>query len=325
MSKNYRNLLTLFLIISIGFFSTFPASAKKSEKLIESLNLRDFKLLPETKGDKKELIEYVNYLEGEYKNHSDVFSAAIPYGLSLIDKGDTEKAFKIFEKAEKDFIGNPSPKVYKAWALACNEDYIAAKNIWLPIAYEKYNAGITGYNSGIWLPYHIDAIFGLLLIKDYLPKEDKAEVNKVVSEIIVHFQKQPKFLAVTTLEDLNNGRLKEAEEKMLNGLSSEPNNPILLTLQGWLSYINGDYEDTIELLNKANDINPTSPTNNLMRVKTFVALGDKEEAISALRDLEESDPTLVLTEADRKKMLISVKKNIFSGVASKFLKDKQKN
>lgn len=323
MNKTCKNLLSFLLIISVGFFSLIPAYAKKNNKLIESLKLKDFILLPEAKADKKKLNEHLNYLESEYKTHSDVFSVAIPYGLALIDSGKTEKAYEVFEKAEKDFIGNPSPKVYKAWSLACNKDYPQAKTIWLPYAYEKYNAGITGFSSGIWLPYHVDSILGLLLIKDYLPKDDSKEIDKVVSEIIVHFTRQPKFTAIRVLEDINNGKLEDAEDKLFNGLSGESNNPILLTLQGLISYIKGNYDEAFELVNKANDINPTSPTNNFMRVKILAALGDNEEALNALRDLEDSDPTLELTESDRKRMLMPVKKSIFSGIASKFTGSKK--
>src|SRR3989338_2688632 len=84
-------------------------------KWTESLKLRDFCLSPECFELKAGLKTYSKNLEKLYKEKPNGFSIAIPYGYTLIDLGESEKAHRVWEQATKDFIANPTPAVYKAW------------------------------------------------------------------------------------------------------------------------------------------------------------------------------------------------------------------
>lgn len=250
-------------------------------KWTEALTLKDFYLSPnfiELKQNNK-LNEYKNTLRKNYGKNPDVFSAAVEYGLILIDLRELDRAKEIWERAVNDFQGNPTPKVYKAWIDACKGDYLVAKNVWYPIAKEKLDGGI---NVSIWFPYHVDSVVGLNSIKNYLPPKEKEEVEKLVNEIAKHFANNPKFASILITNDLQSGRLKEATEKFTNILNRYPDEPLTITLLGVSQLIIGDNKEALKLFDKANDLNPYSPTNHLMRARALHALNKDKESKLAL-------------------------------------------
>lgn len=306
---------------SISFF-------KKKNPVIDGLRFKDFFVYSQKARERKKLNEYKSYFEEEYKNRGDVFSVAIQYGLVLIELGDLDKAYQVFEKGVNDFAQNPAPVVYKGWILGAQGHSLSAKKLLYPIAKEKIDQGISGFMSGLWLPYHVDAVVGLALIRDYLPDDDKQEVDNLFSQkfydkTILDFKSQPKLTACAVAKDLQQGNISKAESKLAEALKLHPEDHILLTLQGSVKYSKGDYEGAKELLEKANAINPDSPTNNLLLARTLYALGNKEEAINKVNLALELDPKWEFA-SEVKDLLVTQRKGVLS-VFSGFFKERKEN
>ena len=274
-------------------------------KWTEALKLRDYYLLPELPEVKLsgKLTSYKEALAKEYEKTPNVFSAAVQYGLLLIDLGELDKAQAVWERAVNDFMSNPTPKAYKAWVDACKGNYLQAKEAWLPIAQQKIDNGIVGLGAGIWLPSHIDSVVGLSLIKNYLPSKDKKEAEEAVQKIVTHFSNIPKFASILTAEDLQNGKLKKASLSITNILTKFPDDPITLTLDGIEHLINGQYEDALKSLDKANEMYSNSPINNLMRARALFALKKEKESFALFDKLAKFDPVWNLTKGEKKKFL----------------------
>lgn len=276
-----------------------------SVRWLENLKLRDFILsreFLELKGTR--LKDYRINLEKGYISNPDVFSAAVSYGLLLIDLGEFDRAKSVWERAVEDFYANPTPKVYKAWVDAAAGNYLEAKNAWFPVAQEKINLGISGSKSGIWLPHHVDAVVGLYLIKDYLPEIDKKEASEASLEIAKHFANNPKFASILIIDDLNNGRLTEAAGRISNILQREPENPTTITLLGIANLISGHNEDALRILEKANELHPSSPSNYLMRARILYSMARKKEASLLLEKAIELDQTLNSFLKKKEKFLV---------------------
>lgn len=260
----------------------------------ETLKLKDFYLYSGTLvvRDKVNSDSYLVTLEKTYKEHPSVYSIAIQYGLALIDIGDFEKAEEVWNRAVKDFGPNPTPPVYKAWIEASMGNILAAKDVWFPIAKQKYDVGIISYDAGIWLPYHVDALLGLCLIKDYLPTQDREEIEPVINKILKHFGSNSKFEAARIMEDLRNGRITSAEKRLDHILKVDPLEPTLLTLQGIYYILTGNNEEALKSLDTANDIYKFSPTNHLMRARVLYAMKNKKDSSIAFEKAVKLDKYL---------------------------------
>lgn len=302
-------IVNLFIVLSLTlsfFTATLPNLAAEEELILveqtqseedtsikwtETLRLRDFYLSDDTIELRNKLKEYQGVLENTYKEHPSVFSTAVQYGSLLVDLGEIDKAKVVWDRAMKDFVSNPVPLVYRAWAYACKGDYITSKNTWYPIAMEKVNLGISGFDARVWLPFHVDAVLGLYLIKDYLPEKDKKEVTEAVLNIAKHFANSYKFAAILINEDLRAGRLQAAEKKINNILKRYPDQPTTLTLAGVLNLLKGNHQEALTFFDKANEFYPFSPTNHLMKARTLFAMDRKKESKAIVKKLEEEDPT----------------------------------
>lgn len=279
--------------------------AKVNARWLENLKLRDFVLTKELlELDKDKLRNYRIDLEKKYISTPDVFSIAVSYGLLLIDLGETERAKSLWDRAAlEDFPANPTSKVYKAWVDALKGNYLEAKNTWYEIAKEKIDLGISGHKAGVWLPYHIDAVLGLYLIKDYLPEKDKKEAGEAALEIAKHFGKNPKFASILVINDLNNGNLVEAAEKLDNLLKIAPDNPTVITLLGIAQLVSGNLDLALQVLEDANKLYPNSPTNHLMRARALYATNKKNEALSLFDSALKLEPSLAAYTKKSKKLL----------------------
>ena len=256
-------------------------------KWTETLKLKDFYL---TSGysEINDKLKYKEDLAKIYKEHQNVFSTAIEYGLLLIDLGKSDEAKIVWGIAEKDFFANDTPKIYKAWVQAINGDYLASKNIWYPIIKEKLDFDA---NSGLWLSSHIDALIGLTLIKNYLPQKDKEEVQNVVDRFGRKLQ-SPRLATIYAASDLQAGKIKKTIRRIEGVLSVNPNEPALITLYGITKLINGEYNEALNLFNKSIKIYPNSPTAHLMKARAFYALKNEKEAVIALEEAKNLDPGL---------------------------------
>ena len=272
-------------------------------KWTENLRLRDFYLSSEAIELKDRLRGYSDHLEKQYKEHPSVFAAAIPYGSVLIDLGEIDKAHAVWERAVKDFFSNPTPKAFKAWVDACKGDYSQAKDIWMKYAKEKLDVGVTGHSAGIWLPCHVYSVLGLHLIKNYLPDEEKVEVEKVVNEIAKHFPRKILFASILITNDLQAGRLKSAQEKIEELMESNKEDPTLVTLLGIAELLKNNYETSIQYLDEAIKIAPTQPTNHLMKARALYALKKKKEAKVEMGEAIKLDPTLGQSGKEEKLLL----------------------
>lgn len=257
----------------------------------ESLGLKDFYVSPTTiqVNANKNLKNYNEHLETQYKEHSDTFSVAIEYGLFSIDRGDIEKADQIFTKAVNDFKGNPTPPIYKAWVDALKGNYKSAKDVWYKTLKEKV-AG--GYNNLFWLPSDADAVIGLYCIENYLPESEKEEVKTLVDDISKHLGAHPKVKAILISKDLQSGRLKLAGTKLASTLAKNPEEPIIIGLLGISQLITGHNNEALKLLDKSNELYPFSPTVNLMRARALFALDEKKESKLAYKKAIELDASL---------------------------------
>ena len=286
-------------------------SAKKKSKgssLVwnESLRLEDFYLMPEALNAKKDDLEkYKDIMKKEYKEHPDVFSVAISFGLLLIDLGETDKAEVVWNRALKDFHSNETPKVYKAWLDAKKGNYSQAKEVWYPIAREKFDNGIVGIDARIWLPYHIDSVLGLYLIKDNFPQEEKEDIEKVTLKIAGSFPSVPKFAAILASEALKEGHLEDAAKYLGAALSTNPFDGALVTLLGVSQLVAKDYNLALELFNKAVEYSPKGVTNHIMKARTLYAMGKKKESLEEFDKLLESNP--YITFNNKKEKFLSTK------------------
>ena len=270
----------------------------------ESLRLEDFYLMPEALNAKKDDLErYKDILKKEYKEHPDVFSSAISFGLLLIDLSDLDKAEVVWNRALKDFRSNETPKVYKAWLEARKGNYTAAKDAWYPIAKEKFDRGIVGIEAGIWLPYHIDSTLGLYLIKDNFPEEEKEDIEKITLKIAGSFPSVPKFAAILASEALKEGRLEDAAKYLGAALEKNPSDGSLVTLLGISQLIAKDYNLALELFNQAIEFSPWGATNHLMKARTLYALGKKKESLEEFDNLLESNPSITFNPEKKEKYL----------------------
>lgn len=280
---------------------------KPQVKWLETLRPKDFVLLNEITQiikDKK-LDSYKKDLEARYKETPDVFSSAITYGLLLIDLGEYEKANLVFERAIKDFKSNQTPIVYKGWVDICRGNYIQAKDALYPTVMEKINTGITGINSGIWLPYHVDAVVGLYLLKNNLPEKDKAEIEKIVNDIAKHFLTNPRFASILISEDLNQGRIQEATENFSIILPKSPEDPTILTLLGTSQLLTGHLDEALTLFDQVNDLYPFSTTSYLMKARTLHLMKKKEEANVLIEKAFQLDPQLKKLTKEKDKLLLA--------------------
>ena len=340
MSRRNLSLLlitALCLIVSLFTVPVFGAEKgdnpktskkqffKKKSHLIKDLRFGDFPLVTDFQGDKTKLQKYTTeVLQEQYKATPRVFSSAIPYGLALIDLDQIDKAYDIFDQAEKDFIGNPTPKAYKGWVLGSTGDYQKAYEYLYPLAKEKYDAGVIGFSSGIWLASHIDSIIGLALIKDKLPQEEKENATVIVDAVMKYFKGQPKVTAIKVVNDINRGNFEEAKKKIEYVKSIGQDYPLLDTLLGAISYAEGDFEESLKHFDLASETNPYSPTNYLMRARTLLALGEKEKALDSIDLALEYDPNYEFASEEKQKIL-NPKKSFFSVLAGIFTRDSKQN
>ena len=293
-------LLSLNIILPVLAIESEPIQQVKSKdeseemkdsfKWTETMRLRDFYLSPGFLELKDKVEDYRKTLAKQYTETPDVFSTAIEYGILLIDSGKIDDADMVLSRAVLDFRNNPTPKVYKAWVDACKGNYLEAKNVWYEIAKEKLDRGVVGYGAGIWLPYHVDAVLGLYLIKDYLSEKDKQEVGKAVEDIAKHFAARPKFASILIAKDIQTGQLKSASDKLTQFLNSGVEDPMLITLLGITQLVTEHYDEALKLFDKSNELYPYSPTNRLMRARALYALKNKKEAENVLSEAIKLDP-----------------------------------
>ena len=282
---------------------TSPEDTMGKNKWTESLRFMDFYLSEEALELKDRLRAYGDHLEKQYKEHTSVFAASIPYGSVLIDLGEIDKAKVVWDRAVKDFFANPAPKAFKAWVDALKGDYIPAKEVWMKYAKEKIDSGITGQSAGMWLPCHVYSVLGLHLIKNYLPHEEKTEVEKVVNEIAKHFPQKVLFASILITDDLQSGKLASAQEKIELLMGKNPGNPTLITLLGITELLKGNYEIAIQHLDKAIEIAPTQPTNHLMKARALYALKRKEEAKVEIANAIKLDPAIIQSIKEKELLL----------------------
>ena len=267
---------------------------KKVQAWNEILRLQDFYVLPEifslTKERRK---EYRETLKKEYTEHPDVFSSAIAFGLMLIDMEELDKADVVWERALKDFRRNDTPVIYNAWLKARQGEYLQAQDAWYPIAKEKFDYGIRGYGSRIWLPYHVDSVLGLYLIEDQIPEEQKKErYEEIVLEIARNYPNTAKLAAITISEALKEGRLEDAGHRLAFALESAPEDPVLITLLGISQLMTKHYDLALKLFDKSIALAPTGITNRLMKARTLYAMKKKKEALEEFDLLAEANPKL---------------------------------
>ncbi len=276
---------------------------QKSVTWTESLSLQDFSLSPDLIEMMSKAKEYKKVLAKTYEENPAVFSTAISYGLLLIDLNEIEKAKLVWEKAVKDFHSNDTPKVYKAWLDARLGNYEEAKNTWFPIAKSKVDRGVVGLSSGIWLPYHIDAILGLYLIKDNLPENERQEVSDVVNSIIGAIPQNSRFAAALINDYLKSGQLEKAAGLLVTSLKSSPDDPTLITLLGIAQLMTNHPDEALKLFDKANEINPTILTNHIMRARALFTLNREQESFEELDIAMKLNPDLIISENKKKKYL----------------------
>ncbi len=302
---------------------------KDSLKWTESLRLKDFYLHPSYLELKENLTKYKEDLEKKYKDTPSVYSLSLEYGLTLIDTGEIEKAEIVFNKAVKDFTNNPAPKIYKAWVDACNGKYVLAKDIWLPTAKEKLEFGLF---NGMWMPYQVDAILGLGLIKNNLPEKDKKEVEDVLNEIIQHFSNNPKLAVLPISSDLQSGKLEDAKGKLDELLVTNSENSVLITLLGITELLKEHNSEALNLFDKSKNIYPYSPSNNLMRARALFALKNKDSD-SVVEEAIKLDPVWKIANLKKKKLLpfksytenVKIKEEIKELKTEDLLKDNKTN
>lgn len=257
----------------------------------ESLGLKDFYLSPTTiqVNANKNLTNYREHLEAQYKEHPDTFSVAIEYGLFSIDTGDIEKADQIFTRAVNDFKGNPTPPVYKAWVDGLKGNYKPAKDALYGLLKEKIANGFSGV---FWLSSDVDAVVALHCIQNYLPEAEKEEVKTLVNDMAKHLGGRPSISAILISNDLQSGHLKAAGTKLANVLTKNPDEPVNIGLLGVSQLITGHNDEALKLLDKSNELFPYSPTVNLMRARALFALDEKKESKLAYKKAVELDPSI---------------------------------
>lgn len=283
----------------------------------ETLRLRDIYFSGLLVELKERIKTYSETVAKEYEKHPSVFSVAIDHGLMLIDLRELDKARVVWGRAVKDFIGNDTPKVYKAWIDAYNGNYEAAKDVWFPIARQKAE------NVGLWLPYHIDSFVGLYFIREYLSEADKKEIEDLVLTFSNRFANHPKFGAIAVTEMLREGKLKAAANRIARIMIKNPDDPLCVTLLGVAELISHNHEQALKLFNESDKVNPNSPTNHLMKARALHALKQKKEAQSEINKVIALDPTLKTKKWDKSKVLSSKSYVKIKEVASKDIKNKK--
>lgn len=323
--KSYLNKIIISLfIVALATVSVYALAEEKSSddtkkevkqtsesdedavtgpKWIESLRLRDITLLEEAfEFDRKKLEAYKHTLVEDYKKTPDAFSSAISYGLILIDLKEFDKAKKVWDRAVKDFVANPTPVAYKGWVDACNGDYDLAKESLYPTLLKSYNDVIGKANIGLWLPCHVHSVLGLYLIKDNFPENEKNDIEKMALNVAQTFKSRAEYGVILISNDLQSGRLKSAEVKLDKLLEKHPDEPILLTLKGITEFFKENLQDSIVLFDKSSKMSPNSPTNYLMKARALYALGDKKQSKEILEKALELDP--ILNSSDNKEKLL---------------------
>lgn len=269
----------------------------------ESLKLKDFYVYSGTTELKSKLKEYKNIARKNYNERPAVFSAAIDYGLVLIDLGELNEAKTVWDRAVVDFRSNPTPKVYKAWNDALRGEYKLAQDGWYPIIQEKFNEKGEVNLATVWLPHHFDAIRGLYLIRDNLPAKEKEEIEKIFATTGGLFSSDPKLAPLLISEDIQAGRIKSAGIRLSKVLGSNPEEPLYITLLGITQLINGYYDDALKLFDKSLENYSSSPTASLMRARALHELKKKSESLVEMEHAIKLDPSL--KNANKKKLLTS--------------------
>jgi len=243
----------------------------------ENLKLKDYVLTASTIYTKENMTleEYRKNTEKLYTTDGkgDVFSVAIEYGLLLIDLGELDKADAVFTRGIKDFKGNPTPVVYKAWVDALKGNYKAAKDAWYGHINEKV---ATSRQETLWLPYDVDSLVGLNLIKDNLSDADKEDIKKL-DKTVGKLSGNSKLSSLLINEDFKNGRLKNAANRIGVCLAKDPSDPVAVTLLGISQLIIGKNEEALKMFEQANSIYEYSPTTNLMKARALFALDKKKD------------------------------------------------
>ena len=262
------------------------------------LSLRDFYVNPTYLELKNKLQdkEYLEHVEKNYKDHPTVFSAVIEYGLLLTDLGRFDEAKIIWDNAVLLFKSNMTPKVYKAWVDACNGDYLASKEAWMLVVKEMFNEKGEIKFGMMWMPYHLDALLGLYLIKDNLPEDQKKEAEEIVLKIAKTLPRNLKLSAILVSDYLQNGELTQVAENLADVLGQNPDEPIPVTLLGIAQLLKGYDEDALKLFDKAIELRPNSPTSHLMKARALYKLNKKKESNQQIDIAIKLDPMLKNTE-----------------------------
>lgn len=279
---------------------------KKDFSYFKDLRFKDFVVLPSNTGDKKETLKYRDTLAKEYKDHGDVYSIAIEYGLTLIDLGEYDLANKVLERAKKDFIGNPTPIAYKAWVDAIQGRYVEAKEAWLPVAKSQYKFAKGNPRLLPWLPHQVISVVGLYLIQDKLPKADKKEIQEI-TKLLPEKLNHPHFSAILCSQDFKKKKLESCASRLSNILARYPKDPLSITLLGVTQLVIGEYAEALNLFEKAIEFNSEIPTSQYMRAKALFALGNTNLGMKALDKTIELDPEWELPKLEKKKYLASNK------------------
>lgn len=296
-----RRLIILLVILGIfqSYILTSASELKEDQEEIgakwtERLKLSDFNLSSDSLElkDMRKIRKLADALSIDYKNHGDVFGAAIPYGAILVDIGEIEEADKVWAKALEDFYKNPTPPVFKAWVNARKGKYLEAMEAWMKVAKKQVDLGSERMLQVMWLPEHFYSVLGLYLIKDFLPEKDRIEAEEITVLIAKHHPTRPQFAPILITEDLRAGRLQSAAKRVEKVLSKYADSYVILTLGGITELLSGNHEDALELLEKSHEVYPNSPTNNLMRARAFYALKKKKEAKAALKEAINLDPSI---------------------------------
>lgn len=275
----------------------------KSLTWTETLALQDFILSPDYLELKSKIKEYKRILAKTYDENPAVFSSTINYGLLLIDLGEIDKAKIVWDKAVEDFHANETPKIYKAWIDARQGRYEEAKNIWYPIVKQKIDLGIVGLGARLWLPYHTDSLIGLYIIKDHLPENEREEVSKAIDTLAGVFPQNPKFAAIIVNEYLKTGQLKKAALVLADVLGTNPEDSPLITLLGIAQLLTNNYDEALNLFNRAKEANPNLFTARVMKARTLFALNREKESFEELDEVMRLNPRFTVAENKKKKYL----------------------
>ena len=309
MSQGVKKLTVLFLVLLVSFdLCVQNVYSKKLQRLDLSLSevirCRDVSFMPDEFQDKEKLRKYKNdSLIKNYQENPAVYSSAVEYGLALIDLNEIDEAQKVFKQAEKDFVIDKSVKVFKGWTDACKGDYKSARDNFYLVAKELFDGVMKGSPPVVLFPKDINSVFGLALIKDKLSEEEQKDVEQIVEKLLSFVKRDPKISCVLIVDDLREGNISQAEERIEQVVTRYPNEGLPLTLSGIAKALKGEHEKAIEQFEKAEKLNQFSPLVHFSKAKSLFELRKYEEAIQEIDKAIALDPEWHTAQSEKTKFL----------------------